>query len=122
MLIINEREINESVHDSVLSMLFKENRINHNNDNPFEESEINNLVYFIDVKSITSYKKYIKLIDYKTDGLFPTNEKNSAYLVNLKILIIKIEIVGIYLQILNYPYQKKGCIRKKVCPLVRLFF
>ena len=79
--IINEGEIKENINSFLLfSMRFKEPRINHNNDNPFENSEIYDLDYFFDIKSITSYRKYIKLIDYKTYGFFSSQDKKSAYL------------------------------------------
>ena len=78
--IINRGEIQENINNLILSMRFKEPILKHNNDNPFDYSEINDLVYFLDIKSTTSYRKYIKLIDYKTYGFFSSEEKKSAYL------------------------------------------
>ena len=80
MRIINDGEIEEDVISPILSIRFKEPRINNNNDNPFDYSGFYDLVYFLDIKSITSYRKYIKLIDYKSFGLFSSQEKKSAYL------------------------------------------
>lgn len=36
LFIVNEGEINDSIHGHVLSILFKENKLIHNNDKPFD--------------------------------------------------------------------------------------
>ena len=59
---------------------FKEPTIKHKNSNPFDYSELNNIAYFFDTKTITTYWKYITIIDYKTEGFFDSDEYNSAYL------------------------------------------
>ena len=64
----------------ILFMAFVEPRIKHNDDNPFDYSELNHLGYIFDIKTLTTYRKYIKIIDYKTEGFFKSSEENAAYL------------------------------------------
>ena len=63
-----------------LFVKFIEPTIKHDEDDPFDYSELYEMVYFYDIDSIISYRKYIKIIDYKTKGFFCDSEDNSAYL------------------------------------------
>ena len=38
------------------------------------------MTYFYDIGSATSYRKYIKVINYKSEGFFKTTDYDSAYL------------------------------------------
>ena len=60
--------------------VFNEPRIKHNNDNPFDYSVLNHIAFPFDTNSITTYRKYIKIVDYKTEGFFKDNEKSATYL------------------------------------------
>ena len=75
-----EGEIKETKGEVDLFLQFLEPRLKHNEDNPFDYSEINSLLFSYDVNKFTAYKKYIKFIHYKTNGLFTADEKNSAYI------------------------------------------
>ena len=60
--------------------VFNEPRIKHNNDNPFDYTVLNHIAFPFDTNSITTYRKYIKIVDYKTEGFFKDNEKSATYL------------------------------------------
>lgn len=54
-----------------LIIKFKEPIVGHSLDNPFIfPNELQELIYFYDKDNITSYRKYAKIIEYKTYGLF----------------------------------------------------
>ena len=64
-----------------LIIKFKEPVVNHSLDNPFYFSnELQELVYFYDKDNVTSYRKYAKIIEYKTDSLFSEETIKSHYL------------------------------------------
>ena len=49
---------------------FKEPVINHSLDNPFDFSNnLQELRYFYDIYNTTTYRKYVKIIEYKTYGI-----------------------------------------------------
>ena len=50
------------------------------------------MLYSFDVNNYTIYKKYIKFIHYKTNGLFTADEKNSAYINEFEEIPIKQDI------------------------------
>jgi len=54
-----------------LIIKFKEPVVNHFLDNPYIfPNELQELIYFYDKDNVTSYRKYAKIIEYKTYGLF----------------------------------------------------
>ena len=54
-----------------LIIKFKEPVVNHSLDNPFDfPNKLQELKYFYDKDDITSYRKYAKIIEYKTYSLF----------------------------------------------------
>ena len=54
-----------------LIIKFKEPVVNHSLDNPFDFSnKLQELIYFYDKDDATSYRKYAKIIEYKTYNLF----------------------------------------------------
>ena len=63
-----------------LIVKFIEPTIKHEKDNPFDYSELYEMLYFYDVGSATSYRKFIKVINYKTNGIFTDSNYDSAYL------------------------------------------
>lgn len=63
-----------------LVVKFIEPSIKHKNENPFDYSELYEMLFFYETQSATSYRKYIKIINYKTEGFFHKSQENSAYL------------------------------------------
>jgi len=64
-----------------LIIKFKEPVVNHSLDNPFDfPNELQELIYFYDKDNVTSYRKYAKIIEYKTDSLFSEETIKSHYL------------------------------------------
>ena len=54
-----------------LIIKFKEPIVDHSLDNPFDfPNELQELKYFYDKDNVTAYRKYAKIIEYKTYGLF----------------------------------------------------
>lgn len=54
-----------------LIIKFKEPIVNHSLDNPFDfPSKLQELIYFYDKDNVTAYRKYAKIIEYKTYSLF----------------------------------------------------
>ena len=60
--------------------VFNEPIIKHNNENPLDNSELYHVAFAYDTSSITTYRKYIKIVDYKTEGFFNNYEESGAYL------------------------------------------
>ena len=63
-----------------LIVKFIEPTIKHDEENPFDYSDLYEMKYFYDIGSATSYRKYIKVINYKSEGFFGTTDYDSAYL------------------------------------------
>ena len=63
-----------------LIVKFIEPTIKHKDDNPFDYSELYEMIYFYNLESASSYRKYIKIINYKSKGFFKTSNYDSAYL------------------------------------------
>jgi hypothetical protein len=64
-----------------LIIKFKEPEINHSLENPFDfPKNLQELKYFYDIHNITSYRKYAKIIEYKTYYLFDEQKLKSHYL------------------------------------------
>ena len=80
VLVSYEGEIEDNRSDVYLYIDLIEPRLQHNNDNPFDYSKINEFMYFFNTGSSTLYEKYLKIIDYKTEGFFSSYENNAAYL------------------------------------------
>ena len=61
---------------------FKDPIIDHNLENPFVERKEQqlDLVYFYDTELQTYYRKYLKIVDYKTESLLNTNYISKYYL------------------------------------------
>ena len=78
--IIYEGEKQQIKERIPLFVKFIEPTIKHDNSEPFDYSELYEMVYFYDMDSVISYRKYIKIIDYKTKGFVSDYEDNSAYL------------------------------------------
>ena len=63
-----------------LIVKFIEPTIKHEEDDPFDYSQLIEMLYFYDIGSATSYRKFIKIINYKTNGIFTDSDYDSAYL------------------------------------------
>ena len=64
-----------------LLIKFKEPEINHFLENPFDFSNnLQELIYFYDIYNTTSYRKYAKIIEYKTSSIFDDKKLKSHYL------------------------------------------
>ena len=63
-----------------LIVKFIEPTIKHDEEDPFDYSDLYEMTYFYDIGSATSYRKYIKVINYKSEGFFKTTDYDSAYL------------------------------------------
>ena len=80
VLISYEGEIKNNRSDVNLYIDLIEPRLQHNNDNPFDYSEVTEFMYIFNTGSTTLYEKYLKIIDYKTEGFFRSYENSAAYL------------------------------------------
>ena len=63
-----------------LIVKFIEPSIKHDEEDPFDYSDLYEMKYFYDIGSATSYRKYIKVINYKSEGFFQTTNYDSTYL------------------------------------------
>ena len=80
---IHLRKNNTEMQEQRIPLIikFKEPVVNHSLDNPFDfPNELQELVYFYDKDNVTSYRKYVKIIEYKTDSLFSEETIKSHYL------------------------------------------
>ena len=69
LLHINKSAENKTVERLPFHIKFKEPSIKHDKSDPFDFSEnLTELTYFYDLDDETSYRKYIKIIDYSTSG------------------------------------------------------
>ena len=63
-----------------LIVKFIEPTIQDGEDDPFDYSQLIEMLYFFDIGSATSYRKFIKIINYKSNGIFTDSNYDSAYL------------------------------------------
>ena len=80
---IHLRKNNTEMQEQRIPLIikFKEPVVNHSLDNPFDfPNELQELVYYYDKDNVTSYRKYVKIIEYKTDSLFSEETIKSHYL------------------------------------------
>ena len=80
---IHLRKNNTEMQEQRIPLIikFKEPVVNHSLDNPFDfPNELQELVYYYDKDNVTSYRKYVKFIEYKTESLFSEETIKSHYL------------------------------------------
>ena len=99
-----------------LIIKFKEPEINHSLENPFDFSNnLQELIYFYDIHNTTSYRKYAKIIEYKTSSIFDDKKLKSHYLEDYEdssktIKDFNENMIGSF----RICLSKKRCFRKKM--------